>query len=445
MDSIDSIKTIPIMDIADRLGLGWKSGKVNPCFKGHGNRTGCLSVTPEKNLFHCFSCGIGGTGIDLVMQTLNLDTAGAIQWLKTQYGIQDTCRHFTERTGRAFIGTFRAGGHKNTSGAGKTQYGAFVNASGHYKQPFSSDTSKKDGREYTEIYRAFIDLLPRQEAAEYLKNRGLSKDIILENEIRAIPKDFDYTPLKDRYGIETLLNAGLFANSKKGNPYPVFFMNRLIIPYFDTDGKTILLLQGRNIDNRDEPKYKFLLGIKTVVYNLRGIADAEQNGKKVYITEGAIDCLSCYMRGMFHPVAIGGASNKAIYEPEIFNRLGNLNVTIATDRDNAGQSFYRNFLKRYKEQFLSLPKVIDWDRILGAKDINDTLKNETVILPEPTGKKRYRSEIIGETFTIVNTGGILFDSGVYYSPIEIKKVKGLTDSEKITTHLIKKEFHGTIV
>ena len=373
---LQRIKDIPILDIAGRLGLDWTPGrKLYPCFKGHGNRTGCLSLTPEKNLFHCFTCGIGGSNIDLVMQCLNLDKAGAINWIKTQYGIQDTYKHPTGRTGRAFTGTLQGKGYKKTtSGAGKTLYGANTSVLNDIKQPVSPDNSKKDGREYAEIYRAFLDLLPRQEAAECLKNRGLTADIILESDIRAIPKDFDYTPLKDRYGIDTLLAAGLFAISHRtGNQYPTFFNNRLIFPYFDTDGKTILLLQGRNIDTGDEPKYKFLSGIKTVVYNLRGIADAERNGKKVYITEGAIDCLSCYKAGMYHPIAIGGAMNKAIYEPEIFNRLGNLEIIIATDRDKAGQTFYRDFLKRYKDSFLTLPKVIDWDRIQGAKDINEAL------------------------------------------------------------------------
>ena len=441
---LQRIKDIPILDIAGRLGLDLKTGKNNPCFKGHGNNTPCLHVYGNTNSFKCFSCGIGGTGIDLVMQCLNLDTAGAINWIKTQYGIQDTHSHTTGRTGRAFKRTFKAGGYETTSGAGKTLYGANTSVLNDIKQPVSPDNSKKDGREYAEIYRAFLDLLPRQEAAEYLKNRGLTADIILESDIRAIPKDFDYTPLKDRYGIDTLLAAGLFAISHRtGNQYPTFFNNRLIFPYFDTDGKTILLLQGRNIDTGDEPKYKFLSGIKTVVYNLRGIADAERNGKKVYITEGAIDCLSCYKAGMYHPIAIGGAMNKAIYEPEIFNRLGNLEIIIATDRDKAGQTFYRDFLKRYKDSFLTLPKVIDWDRIQGAKDINEALTAE--IIPEQkTEKKRYRSEIIGDVFTIEDNGGILFESGVYYSPAELEKVKGLTNSEKITMHLLKKEFQGTI-
>lgn len=440
---LQRVKDIPILEIAGRLGLDLKAGKNNPCFKGHGNNSPCLHVYGNTNSFKCFSCGIGGTVIDLVMNVLNLDTAGAINWIKTQYGIQDTYTHPTGRTGRAFTGTLQGKGYETTSGAEKTLYGANTSVLNGIKQHISQDNGKKDGRQYAEIYRTFLDLLPRTEAAEYLKNRGLTADIILESDIRAIPKDFDYTPLKDRYGIDTLLNAGLFAISKAGKPYPLFFSHRLIIPYFDTDGKTVLTLQGRNIDTKDEPKYKFLSGIKIPVYNLRGITDAEQNGGKVYIAEGAIDCLSCYKAGLFHPVAIGGAMNKAIYEPEIFNRLGNLVTVIATDNDKAGESFYRDFLKRYKDCFYTLPKVIDWKRIQGAKDINEALTAE--IIPEQkTEKKKYQSKILNDIFTIEDTGGILFESGVYYTPAELEKVKGLTDSEKKTMHLLKKEFQGTI-
>jgi len=435
LDDIDSIKAIPIMDIADRLGLNWKPGKVNPCFKGHGNRTGCLSVTPEKNLFHCFSCGIGGTGIDLVMQYLNLDTAGALQWLKTQYGIQDHYKHPVGSTRKAYNGTFRGKGYKTTSGAEKTPYKADIR--------LQTDT-RRDGREYAGLYRAFVDMLPLQEAAEYLKDRGLSEDIIRKSGIRALPKDFDYKPLKDLYGIETLLKAGLFALSKAGNPYPVFFRHRLIIPFFDMDGETILLLQGRNIDSTEEPKYKFLPGIKTVVYNLKGLADAERSGKEIYITEGVIDCLSCYQLGMLHPIAIGGATNTAIYEPEVFNRLGKLEVTIATDRDKAGQKFYRDFVKRYKHQFLSLPNVINWNRIQGAKDINDILKNNATLSPERPQKERYYSEIVDDIFTVEDNGGALFESGVYYTPAELRKIEKIPDSGKKPIHVVKKLFQGTL-
>ncbi len=48
-------------------------------------------------------------------------------------------------------------------------------------------------------------------------------------------------------------------------------------------------------------------------------------------------------------------------------------------------------------------------------------------------------------FTIEDSGGILFESGVYYTPAEVEKVKGLTDANKKTIHLIKKEFEGTIL
>lgn len=422
---LQRIKSIPILEVAGRLGLNLKAGKNNPCFKGHGKKTPCLHVYRNTNSFKCFSCGIGGSNIDLVMHCLNIDTAEALNWFKTQYGINDT-----------YTGNPNGKGYKITS---------------EVKADTKKDNKNEiDGKAYSELYRVFLDLLPRTEAVNYLTKRGLTEDLIIKSDIRAIPKDFDYKPLKDKYGLETLLNAGLFAISKqKGNSYPVFFSHRLIIPYFDIEGKDILLLQGRNIDSEDEdkPKYKFLNGIKTVVYNLKGIADAERNGKKVYITEGAIDCLSCYAAGMSHAIAVGGAMNKAIYEPEIFNRLGNLEVIIATDRDTAGQSFYRDFLKKYKDKFYTLPKVIDWDRIQGAKDMNEALTKKIIILPEPeqkTGKKRYLSVILKDIFTIEDDGGVLFESGVYYTPDEVEKVKEFTDDEIIVAHLLKKTFQGTI-
>jgi DNA primase len=424
--SIADVKRIPITDIAARLGITLDAHGKALCFRGH-DTIPSLSFNIRGNYFRCFGCNIGGSGIDLVKEYLNITTGEAIKWIESQYHLEEKIALKRKKS---------PGGYKTITGAEKTSCKHDIEAWGH--------STGKDGKQYADIYRQFIDLLPRTEAAEYLKNRGLTADLILKSDIRAIPKDFDYTPLKDRYGIETLLNAGLFAISKRtGTPYPVFFSHRLIIPYFDMDGKTIVLLQGRNIDSGDEPKYKFLPGIKTVVYNLRGIADAERSGKKVYITEGAIDCLSCYAAGMFHPIAIGGAMNKAIYEPEIFNRLGNLEVIIATDRDTAGQSFYRDFLKRYKDRFYTLPKVIDWDRIQGAKDINEALTAE-IIPKQKTGKKRYRSEILNDIFTIEDNGGVLFESGVYYTPAELEKVKEFADSEKKTIHLLKKVFQGTI-
>jgi len=262
---------------------------------------------------------------------------------------------------------------------------------------------------------------------QYLISRGLTEAIAEESNIRTIPKHFDYSIIEDWYGEDMLIECGLYAMGKNGKPYPVFYNNRLIIPYFDTTGNLILTLQGRNIDTDQDPKYKLLSGIKTPLYNLRGIADAEQNKEKVYICEGAIDALSCYAQDLLHPIAMGGVNNKAIYEPDTFSRLGNLNVVIATDKDQAGQIFAREFIKKYKDEFLTMPKMIDWDAIAGAKDINDLLKlkNDT--------KKSFFLQVYSESCSFTNDG-VLFESGVFYSMDEFKSIADLSNEEKQSIH-----------
>jgi len=77
--------------------------------------------------------------------------------------------------------------------------------------------------------------------------------------------------------------------------------------------------------------------------------------------------------------------------------------------------------------------------------MNEALTKKIIILPEQkTKRKRYLSIILNDIFTIEDDGGVLFESGVYYSPAEVEKVKEFTDDEIITAHLLKKTFQGTI-
>ena len=323
---LHQVKDIPILSIASLLGLSLKAGKNNACFNGHGKDTPCLHVYEDTNSFNCFSCDTGGSVIDLVASCLDINPAEAISWIKEQYGVKVT----------------------------------------------NSD-----------IYKAFLELLPTQEAETYLKNRGLTSGTIAKSKIKAIPKQFDYSSLKNKYGGDALLNAGILASTKNGYIYPSFASHRLVIPYFDMDGVKVLTLQGRNIDTENGPKYKFLSGAKTPIYNMQTIRHTDS---KVYITEGVIDCLSCYELGITNPVAISSATSKSIYDPAIFNRLGKLEVVIAVDNDSAGQKFSRDFIEQYQQSFNRLPSTIDWDKMPGVKDLNEVLKAKDVTIVEKENK-----------------------------------------------------------
>jgi len=80
---VEKARTRPLLDLARRLGMKpRKAGKdyVTSC-PFHEDRTPSLSLSPEKGLWHCFSCGRGGDGIGLVMELRRLDFPGAVREL----------------------------------------------------------------------------------------------------------------------------------------------------------------------------------------------------------------------------------------------------------------------------------------------------------------------------------------------------------------------------
>ena len=85
---INTIKAIPITDVAERLGIDHKNGKTNiPCFKGHDSNTNSLSFNVRDNEFKCFGCGIGGDTLDLVSAKHNIAFKEVIEWFNLNYNI----------------------------------------------------------------------------------------------------------------------------------------------------------------------------------------------------------------------------------------------------------------------------------------------------------------------------------------------------------------------
>jgi len=356
--SIADIKQIPIADIAKRLGITLDAHGKALCFKGH-DKSPSLSVNVRGNYFKCFGCNIGGSGIDLVKEYLNITTGEAIKWIEAQY-------HLEEKT--ALKCKESPGGCKTLTPSNKTPYRANGAIWGH--------PTGKDGKQYSDIYRQFIDLLSNDEAIKYLEGRGIRRDITERMEIKIIPQDMNSIKktLNDKHGIERLKESGIVADGKDGKPYFAFTYHRLIIPYHDADGN-IVNLQGRNIDSDTGGKYRLLSGIAVPLYNVRGLKEA---GGTVYLCEGAIDALSCYQLGLEHPVAVAGVNN---FKDEYFAMLEPYKIIIASDKDAAGKDFYlrikKEYLKRGKEIY-----AFDYDRLKAdynitgdVKDLNDIVKS----------------------------------------------------------------------
>lgn len=261
MTVFDEIREIPILEIADRLGIQVKR-KMALCFRGH-DKTPSLSFNARGNYFKCFGCEVAGDGLNLVKEYLNLDTVNAIEWVKANYQIRDT--GYTAKPTQA-------------------------------EPPKTTKTEEKHRKSYTCIYRDFIDSLPSVEDNGYLTaERGISKAVLDRNEIKSIPDGYDLTLLIRKHGEDALKASGLLTSGFS------FSACDFVFPFYR--GGEIVYLQGVFRDRGK--KYKNLVGrVKPLLYLPKQFSDYRG---EVYIAEGVIDALS-WIEGGCNAVAIIDAS-----------------------------------------------------------------------------------------------------------------------------------------
>ena len=90
MSDLDSIKKVPILEVAARLAIPVKGLKAI-CFNGHDKRTPSLSFNVRTNTWKCFgACGTGGSVIDLVMEKEKLSFKEALNWFAANFFMEVT-------------------------------------------------------------------------------------------------------------------------------------------------------------------------------------------------------------------------------------------------------------------------------------------------------------------------------------------------------------------
>lgn len=420
--SIEGVKTVPIIDIAKRLGIEVVGNKAH-CF-AHEDSTPSLSFNEQGNYFKCFGCNVGGSTIDLVKLAKNVGTSEAIRWIEQEYGLENSHSATSGKNGQV-CGIL-----------GKTQQRAFLADSGA--------SGKRDGREFSDLYRELLETGDERAAIEYMDTRGIWPEVTRWAGIKVVGRD-QAEALLQRHDTDTLLGSGLFKDGKDGRPYYTLGRHRLVIPYLDRDGQTVLMLQGRDIDGASDHKYQMLPGIETVLYNLQALDGA----KTVHVCEGALDVLSALQLGMDSPLGIAGVSN---FKDEYFSLLDPCKVVIAADADGAGKDFYL----KIKAHFLKLGKrimALDWERLKAdyglpagvlVKDLNDIAKLADYGHKTAIGPKRIRSPLLGETCTVFPDGA-LFDSGVRYDREELELIADFSEVMVTAVHQVKTVFNGRII
>ena len=86
-DSIEALKAR--LDIVDVVGSYLELKKSGANFKApcpfHGEKTASFTVSPQRQIYHCFGCGVGGDSVKFVMEYEKLNYPEALEKLASTY------------------------------------------------------------------------------------------------------------------------------------------------------------------------------------------------------------------------------------------------------------------------------------------------------------------------------------------------------------------------
>lgn len=269
----------------------------------HKEKTPSFSVSPDKQIFHCFGCGVGGNVVHFVSKIENLNFKESLEML-------------ADKAGMALP----------TS-----------NVEVDSKKQQLKEKVYKINEEVANFYHETLYMPIAKPAQEYVKKRKLDNRTLKNFKIGYAPNGNNlYKFLKEKgFEEEEILASTLV--KKYNNGYVDTFRNRLMFPIMDIKNR-VIAFGGRVLDS-SLPKY--INSPDTVVYNkgrnLYGI-NVAKNAKtdNVIMVEGYMDCISLHQRGIPNAVAsLGTALTEA--QGRLLRKYFE-KVVISYDSDGAGQA-----------------------------------------------------------------------------------------------------------
>lgn len=248
----------------------------------HPEKTPSFIVSPKKQIFHCFGCGLGGDLFHFMMKIEGLSFPEAVSSLGRRYGITFVDKKDPKE---GFIQKERGLLYK------------INNAALEYYQENLNDS--KTGCE----------------AMEYLiKNRGLNAETIKRFHLGFAPMSWDGLfshMVKKGWSARDLEVSGLILKRSERSGYYDRFRNRIIFPIRDIAGK-VVGFGGRALDD-SLPKY--INSPETPIYikgkNLYGLDKAKEEIKReggLIIVEGYLDAIRLHQAGIGNTVATLGTA-----------------------------------------------------------------------------------------------------------------------------------------
>ncbi|MCL5772765.1 MAG: DNA primase [Firmicutes bacterium] len=340
------------LDIVETIGRYVSLKPSGKNFKGvcpfHPEKTPSLMVSPEKNLWHCFGCGLGGNAFSFVMKAENITFPEAAKIL-------------AERAGVSIELSYK---NRKEISEKETLFSILDSIAKFYHQSLLNSNKAKTAR-------------------EYLSKRGISGDSIKTFKLGFSPPDDELVDFlkKNNISLETALKTGTVTR-RAGENYHDYFRGRIIFPIHDTQGR--MMAFGGRVMTDSQPKY--LNSPETAVFskgkNLYGLNLARgEMGKTrdAIIVEGYIDLIALHQNGIKNSVAsLGTSLTKA--QAELLSRYCD-NVIMAYDSDTAGTHATSRGVEIIEEtgipvKILLMPKGTDPDSFIKKEGVLEFRKKK---------------------------------------------------------------------
>ena len=307
-ETIDEIRSRN--DIVDVIGSYLSLKNAGSRFKAlcpfHKEKSPSFTVSPDRQIYHCFGCDAGGDVISFVQEYEKVDFMVALQMLADRVGME---LNFEDGDGKS-----------------------------------------SNKRELFKIHEAVAQLyhriLQEHESGEagraYLATRSLKPETVSAFQIGFAPDRFDALEKwasQQKIPFELMEQAGLMARSERGSVYDRF-RKRLMFPILDEAGR-VIGFSGRLIDP-DDKGGKYVNSPETPLFRksrvLFGIDKARREiaGKRIAIVvEGQLDAIRCHEAGIVHVVASQGTALTSDHA-RMIRRYAD-EVILVLDADAAGQ------------------------------------------------------------------------------------------------------------
>jgi len=384
----------------------------------HDDHSPSMSVSKEKQIYTCFSCGATGNVFKFIQDYENISFLEAVKKCADMASI-----------------SINVGQAKKVN-KHQELYEIYELSQKFYQNNINTELGKK--------------------AKEYLHSRKLDDNVIKEFGIGLSLNDKDILTklLKSKkYDDKTLIRSGLVNE----NNYLLndVYRNRIMFPLYDLNGK-VIGYNGRVYNGETENKYvnskeTDIFKKRELLYNYHRAKDECRRKKSVIIMEGPMDIIRAYTIGVTNCVAtLGTAFGK---EQALLVRKLSSNVILCFDGDDAGLKATKGAIEELTKIGID-PKIVRLENnsdpddyiIKNGKDsFKSKIDNPMNIMEfkESLLKKEYNLKNTKELATYINTmiGEINKIDDDILREVSINKLSKETevDIELLKSKLIKKE------